>query len=155
MTGTSSPSTCSKSRERRRTRNGRFARCIQAQAAAETSRNPVATGYSGLGPNAQAATYTTRPSARTNRPRRVSGSPGLAGGCLGREHQARGRTRPQPRLAALARGGGGGGERIGRGGSVVLPVSLLDAWVASTKPGAALVRSQGWPPWQGRGWALA
>src|SRR5829696_4720199 len=28
-------------------------------------------------------------------------------------------------------------------------------WVASTKPEAALVRSQGWTPWQGRGWTLA
>src|SRR3712207_3794587 len=27
--------------------------------------------------------------------------------------------------------------------------------VASTKPGAALVRSQGWTPWQGRRWSLA
>src|SRR5687767_5344793 len=28
-------------------------------------------------------------------------------------------------------------------------------WVASTKPGAALARRQGWTPWQGRGWSLA
>jgi len=28
-------------------------------------------------------------------------------------------------------------------------------WVASTKPGAALARGQGWLPWQGRGWFLA
>src|SRR5947208_14794509 len=28
-------------------------------------------------------------------------------------------------------------------------------WVASTKPEAALARSQGWQPWQERGWALA
>src|ERR1051325_12105204 len=34
----------------------------------------------------------------------------------------------------------------------VMPSSL---WVASTKPGAALVRGQGWLPWQGRGWFLA
>src|SRR3712207_4126170 len=27
--------------------------------------------------------------------------------------------------------------------------------VASTKPGAALGRGQGWAPWQGRGWSLA
>src|SRR5437762_7098435 len=28
-------------------------------------------------------------------------------------------------------------------------------WVASTKPGAALARGQGWLPWQGRGWFMA
>src|SRR5215211_6380396 len=32
---------------------------------------------------------------------------------------------------------------------------LPSSWVASTKPEAALVRGQGWTPWQGRGWALA
>jgi len=32
---------------------------------------------------------------------------------------------------------------------------LSSFWVASTKPGAALVRGQGWLPWQGRGWPLA
>jgi hypothetical protein len=32
---------------------------------------------------------------------------------------------------------------------------LSSFWVASTKPGAALVRGQGWTPWQGRGWFLA
>jgi hypothetical protein len=30
---------------------------------------------------------------------------------------------------------------------VALPVTLPDAWVASTKPEAALARSQGWEPW--------
>jgi hypothetical protein len=38
---------------------------------------------------------------------------------------------------------------------VSLQVMLLDYWVASTKPGAALDRSQGWLPWQGRGSFLA
>ena len=38
------------------------------------------------------------------------------------------------------------------GRSVPLPVMLSSLWVASTKPEAALVRSQGWLPWQGRGW---
>src|SRR5437660_3715239 len=32
---------------------------------------------------------------------------------------------------------------------------LSRLWVASTKPEAALGRSQGWTPWQGRGWTLA
>jgi hypothetical protein len=32
---------------------------------------------------------------------------------------------------------------------------LPSFWVASTKPEAALVRGQGWLPWQGRGWFLA
>src|SRR5437764_5170134 len=32
---------------------------------------------------------------------------------------------------------------------------LPSSWVASTKPGAALVRGQGWLPGQGRGWFLA
>src|SRR5207244_6908821 len=35
------------------------------------------------------------------------------------------------------------------------PVMLPGFWVASTKPEAALVRGQGWLPWQGRGWTLA
>jgi hypothetical protein len=38
---------------------------------------------------------------------------------------------------------------------VSLQVMLSSFWVASTKPGAALVRGQGWLPWQGRGWFLA
>jgi hypothetical protein len=38
---------------------------------------------------------------------------------------------------------------------VPLQVMLSSFWVASTKPGAALVRRQGWLPWQGRGWFLA
>src|SRR3712207_7791472 len=28
-------------------------------------------------------------------------------------------------------------------------------WFASTGPGDALARRQGWVPWQGRGWSLA
>src|SRR5256885_7174346 len=32
---------------------------------------------------------------------------------------------------------------------------LPSFWVASTKPEAALARSQGLKPWQGRGWTLA
>jgi hypothetical protein len=32
---------------------------------------------------------------------------------------------------------------------------LFEFWVASTKPGAAFDRGQGWQPWQGRGWFLA
>ena len=32
---------------------------------------------------------------------------------------------------------------------------LSSFWVASTKPGGAFVRGQGWQPWQGRGWFLA
>jgi hypothetical protein len=32
---------------------------------------------------------------------------------------------------------------------------LFSFWPASTKPVAALVRAQGWEPWQGRGWFLA
>src|SRR5436309_10145167 len=32
---------------------------------------------------------------------------------------------------------------------------LSSLWVASTKPEGALARSQGWQPWQERGWALA
>jgi hypothetical protein len=32
---------------------------------------------------------------------------------------------------------------------------LVDAWVASTKPEAALIRRQGRQPWQGGGWILA
>jgi hypothetical protein len=30
---------------------------------------------------------------------------------------------------------------------VLLPVMLVRFWVASTKPEAALARSQGWQPW--------
>jgi hypothetical protein len=32
---------------------------------------------------------------------------------------------------------------------------LSSFWVASTEPGAALARGQGWLPWQERGWFLA
>ena len=38
---------------------------------------------------------------------------------------------------------------------VLRPVVPSSFWVASTKPGAALARRQGWAPWQGRGWTLA
>jgi len=38
---------------------------------------------------------------------------------------------------------------------MLLPVVLSRLWVASTKPEAALARSQGWQPRQGRGWILA
>jgi hypothetical protein len=38
---------------------------------------------------------------------------------------------------------------------VPLQVMLSSLWVVSTKPGAGLARSQGWEPWQGRGWFLA
>jgi hypothetical protein len=34
-------------------------------------------------------------------------------------------------------------------------VMLSRFWAASTKAGAALGRSQGWTPLQGRGWRLA
>src|SRR5207249_6019739 len=34
-------------------------------------------------------------------------------------------------------------------------VTLPASWVASTKPEAAIVRRQGWQPWQGRAWTLA
>src|SRR5204862_6812527 len=80
---------------------------------------------------------------------------------LGREHQARGRTRSRPRLAALARARVDSGAVCSRarsrhvllGGALVpLPVMPSSFWFASTKPEAALARGQGWQPWQERGW---
>src|SRR2546427_13294386 len=56
---------------------------------------------------------------------------------------------PSPRRFARAR------RRGAERSSVRLPVMLSSFWVASTKPGAALARGQGWLPWQGRGWFLA
>jgi len=38
---------------------------------------------------------------------------------------------------------------------VPLQVIVSSLWVASTKPGVALVRGQGWLPWRGRGWVVA
>ena len=38
---------------------------------------------------------------------------------------------------------------------MALRVMLPRSWVASNKPEPASGRSQGWPPWQGRGWGLA
>jgi hypothetical protein len=46
-------------------------------------------------------------------------------------------------------------RKFGEVALVLLQVMLSSFWVATTKREAALVRSQGWSPWQGRGWTLA
>src|SRR5947207_11170125 len=73
-------------------------------------------------------------SARTIEPKRVS-PPSVVG------WPPRSRTLRQPSQT--------------RSRSVPIQVMLSSSWVASTKPGAALVRGQGWLPWQGRGWFVA
>src|SRR3982751_3561426 len=67
----------------------------------------------------------------------------------GTDQKTRARRRPRRRLRS---------RRAGRSipyALVPLQVVPTSAWVASTKPGAALARGQGWLPWQGRGWFLA
>src|SRR6266540_738969 len=70
----------------------------------------------------------------------------------------RGSTRPDasPQTMKASSGSFEWPTRIRTQGTLVpLPVVPSRFSVASTKPGAALVRGQGWQPWQGRGWTLA
>ncbi len=112
-------------RVRRRPDRERFATRAAARRSAGRSRNRRLHPRDGL-------ELQRRPAARGSAGRRRPGPPDPPT----REHRRRSSPRRDKRLVSLR-------------------VMLSSFWVASTKPGAALVRGRGWLPWQGRGWFLA